>query len=285
MSRPRAERPERTEPGTRGPGPEALRRFDRRFRRLRARVETFPRDPRFNAFHWLHDCWLLAWQIEYSVERMRERAAARRQAAPAGSRPADADFETGYYADNAVVRLASFRDKLALCLWSYFTDFDPERSRADFWRVLEMLTAQNRLIGPGAQRALAVLRPLAEEPAILRDYRNQKIHRREPRVELSGVAPHHDAPYLVPLTTKRQWSAFDRRLAATYPDRGLRAWARERCTRDGVAYGTFRSERLFAYGELEAAIRGHRRACYAAALGALDFLVRRPPLRGLGRGA
>ncbi len=180
-------------------------KFDRKYRRMRASIRSLPHDPKFNSFHWLRDCWILGREIEFSVSKMEERAEEYRRQVAEGDRPEHVDRLVSYYADNAVLRLMSFRDKLALCLWSFFNDFNPyQRGKLlNLESVVKRLSRMKSARRVGEGRALAILKPLRQrEPKILSKCRHLKVHRREPRVELYSVAQHHDWPYLVHLEGK-----------------------------------------------------------------------------------
>ncbi|MCK4302847.1 MAG: hypothetical protein KAY24_01260 [Candidatus Eisenbacteria sp.] len=250
------------------------------------RLRGIPFDPRFNAFHWISDCWFLTYQIEHSYHKMREAAKRYRETNRPGDNPSASIPELSYYADNTVVRLLSFSDKLALCMLSYFEDFDPNGDTAlcgisDVVRVLEASTGRARL---GINQALAILGPvLKRRPRVLKRYRHYKIHRREPRIELFGIQAHHDVPYLVRVRSDRDMNMLRSEIKAQYTDPAMQRLMLERSKVLGIHYRNVdanENRRLFSYQRIDKAIKEYRRVCYEGADKSATFLKRRKPFRG-----
>ena len=141
---------------------------------------ALPYDPRFNAIHWMLDCWHLSYQIEYSWHQVDDVARAYRCSNRPGQNPSDAIPKLGYYADNAVIRLMSFADKLGLCLYSYYEDFNPNGNDVllSLKGIVGSLENGSTLRNRGADKAAAILRPLLQKrPRVLKLYRDSKVHR------------------------------------------------------------------------------------------------------------
>jgi hypothetical protein len=198
--------------------------------------------------------------------------------------PQHTDFHVAYYADNAVIGVFSLRDKLALALWSYFVDFNPYEDirLADLGGVVKGLTELSRAGGKSGRKARELLLPLLGLPKSLRAYRHMKIHRREPRIEIYGVAAHHDWPYLVAVVDEADHDRFREELRRVYPDPKLRRAVERGCIVRGVTYRTLdlrENKRLMTYRSLHNALLSYRRICYAVAADAILFLRRRAPFR------
>ena len=189
---------------------------------LRGAITGIPFDPRFNAIHWAADAELLCREIVYSICWMLAYAETYKQGSKKGERPSDVDFWVQYFSDNAASRIDSCRDKLALLAWSYYCAFNPEEGRVlDYGQVVERLTYPVKfglkLSGQGQLvRYLALLQ--GSDFQRVERYRNLKIHKREPRIEIYGVEPHHDWSYMVPLTDPKEIAAWKAGLARQYPD-------------------------------------------------------------------
>lgn len=263
-----------------------LDRFRKKVNAITSSIRgPLPLDPRFNSVHWLFDCQALCNQIEHSASKMREFCIRYRADVRPGERMANIDPHVSYYADNVVIRLLALRDKLALCVWAYFCPFRPFDSslRLNLRYVLDYLTrpAQYRIPVAAASSAHQVLSPLARFPRTLKQYRDMKIHGREPRVELYKVQPHHDWPYVVPVETEKEERVFESQLARAY-DAEQRKFIRRTSRIRGTLYRRLSMEenaRLISYSALEKSCLQYRATCYRACDQVASFLRRRGPFR------
>jgi hypothetical protein len=203
---------------------------------------------------------------------------------PAGSRPAHTNFYVSYYADTALTRIDSCRDKLALAVWAHFSSFNPEREREvlDYGQVCARLGAQVkfglRLRGSEPFRqCLAGLR--TNEFQKVEEYRHLKIHRREPRIELHGVKPHHDWEYFVPLVEPSEISRWKKRLQEQYPGPEMKFIERG-CYVRGVPYDRRRLKgRLWNYGEVDHLVEHCLSRLMTSSTGCFRLLRGRAPFR------
>lgn len=100
------------------------------------------------------------------------------------------------------------------------------------------------MLGSSAEVALNILQPLLQEPKKLRRYRNFAIHKREPRIEIYGVASHHDWSYMV--------GSIRAELRKQSPDAEMRKVIADSCKYRGVTYRKLKqveNYRLFDYAE------------------------------------
>ena len=67
-------------------------------------------------------------------------------------------------------------------------------------------------------------------------YRNLKIHRMEPRIEIYGVKPHHGWDYMYPLYEQNEIIRWERELENLYPDPEFRKLIAKGCYIDGVLF-------------------------------------------------
>ena len=180
-------------------------------------------DPRFNAVHWAFDLSGLCRQIVFSYLWMNAYARFYKDTVSPGSLPAHTNFYVTYFADNCITRLDSSRDKLALLVWAFYCPFNPEKRNEviDYPKVIERLEHPVRfaLRMKGVVPFLRCLKLLdGDEFRRVERYRHLKIHRREPRIEIYGVAPHHDWSYMLPLTDEREIARWEKELERLYPN-------------------------------------------------------------------
>ena len=191
-----------------------------------------PFNPKFNAMHWAFDVSMLCREVAYGLMWMNAYATYYMSKVKPGEQPAHVDFQVSYFADNSVSRIDSCRDKLALMVWSFYCAFNPEEKKEVLiyedvvkrlkWPVKYGLNLRGQKV---FLRALNILQ--GEDFVRIGRYRDFKVHRREPRIEIYGVKPHHDWTYLVPLTEDGEIARWRHSLAKQYKD----PWMRERIER------------------------------------------------------
>lgn len=264
----------------------------KRFRRSSESIQNAPSsgglpfDPRFNAVHWAHDVAGLCRQIIYGYCWMNSYAIFYKNNVEIGSRPAHTNFHVTYYADNCVTRIDSCRDKIALMVWAYFSSFNPENKREvlDYQQVRARLRAPVKF-GLTLKKAESFLKYLemlhGNEFKRLENYRHPKVHRREPRIEIYGVRPHHDWPYMIPLVEPSEIERFKEKLIEMYPDQRLRMHVEAGCKIQGVFFDQRTlKDRLWSYSSIRNSIKSCAKKLLVAGDGCFRILRRRAPLRG-----
>jgi hypothetical protein len=84
------------------------------------------------------------------------------------------------------------------------------------------------------------------------NYWHLKIHRREPRIEIYGIAPHHDWSYMFPLTEKKEIGRWERELEKQYPDPVFRSHIKQGCYVNGVLFERRKiKDRLWDFSEVQ----------------------------------
>ena len=246
-----------------------------------------PTDHRFNAIHWVMDVKDLCYQIGYSYCWMKAYADHYKTEEPRGEEPAHTDFRVSYYADNCITRIDSCRDKNALMVWAYYCAFDPEKPVLDYQQIIERLKAPIKfgLALRGVHRFLQYLELLNNgQFKIVEKYRHSKIHRREPRIEIYGVEPHHDWPYLYALTNPKEIQQEIQRLRESLANEHVDALLRERAeegsrSRDVLFVKRRVEDRLWNYEDLQSVIRNSLLKLLVSGGGCIRVLRRRAPFR------
>lgn len=233
--------------------------YSRAFTSLKNSVDKggFPFDPRFNAVHWAFDVADLINQIIYSYCLMNCYAESFKVKHKKGSLLSHVDFHVLFYADNCITRIYSCRDKLALMVWAYYSPFNPEKKK----EVLTYSSILDRLKNPARcgllinhhTKFLMYLENLkGSDFSFVEGYRHLKIHRREPSIEIYGVKPHHDWPYLIPILDKKDKRKFEDSLKKQYPNDKLREIVLKRCYINGVLFDQKKIiGRLYSYKDIK----------------------------------
>lgn len=170
-------------------------------------------------------------------------------------------------------------------VWAFYCPFNPEKKDeiADYKRVVERLRYpikfglklknQNDFL-----KYLEILRGTDFDR--IEKYRHLKIHRRETRVEIYGVAPHHDWDYMFPLVGKNDIARWEKELEKQYPDPQHHARIRQMCYIDGVLFDRRKTkDRLWDFGEVQKHIKSCLIKLLKASDGCFRTLRRRSPLR------
>jgi hypothetical protein len=214
-------------------------------------------DPRTNAVHWAFDVSELCRQIAISYLWMKAYASFYKEQVSPGSLPAHTDFHVTYFADNCITRMDSIRDKLALTAWAFYCPFNPEKRNEvlDYRKIIE------RFQNPASfGLKLIKQKPFFEclrllqgsEFGRIEHYRHLKIHRREPRIEIYGIAPHHDWSYILPLTDPKDISRWEAVLKETYPEPDFRERIKNNCFIGGTLFEQRKlKDRVWDYSEVE----------------------------------
>ena len=113
-------------------------------------------------------------------------------------------------------------------------------------------------------------------------YRHLKIHRREPRIEIYGVEPYHDWPYMLPLKEKNDIVRWEGELEKQYPDPKFREHIKKGCYIDRVLFERrIIKDRLWNFEEIQKHIESCLIKLLKASDGCFRILNRRLPLRGV----
>ncbi len=244
-----------------------------------------PFDPKFNAVLWAFDVARLCNEITFSYCWMNSYAEFYKKRVSPGSQPAHVDFHVSYFVDNCITRIDSWRDKLALMVWAFYCAFNPEKRDEilDYQRIVDRLKFpirfglklknQNDFL-----KYLEVLRGADFDR--VEEYRNFKIHRREPRIEIYGVEPHHDWDYTLPLIDKNDIASWEEELKKQYPDPKFREHVKNGCYIDGVLFDRRKIKgRLWNFEEVQKHIKSCLIKLLIASDGCFRILRRRLPLR------
>lgn len=246
---------------------------------------SLPFDPKFNAVHWAFDAAELCKEIVFSYCWMNSYAELYKKQVSPGTQPAHVDFHVSYFADNCVTRIDSCRDKLALMVWAFYCPFNPENKNEvlDYQRIVERLNCPIKF-GIGIKNQNAFLKHLeilrGSDFSRIEKYRHLKIHRREPRIEIYGVASHHDWDYMLPVVDKHNIARWEKELERQYPDPQSRESIKKGCYINGVLFESRRIEdRLWNFGEVQKHITTCIIKLLKAGNGCFRTLRNRPPLR------
>jgi len=241
---------------------------------------TVPFDPRYNATAWALDCLALVREIVYSYCWM-EAYAASDEVQKEGN-----VFHLRYYADNCIVRIASFKDKAALVAWAYYCPFSPEQRREvlAFEHIMERLRCPVRF-GLRIVGQKAFLRELQglEVPCFKRamDYRHRKIHRLEPKIVIRKPTDSDGWRYMYPLFRTDEIEKWRKRLEKTYPSKSLRSAVEENCRIRETLYDRRPTkDEYWYYRDVKRFTGECLKTCICVARGVSAILRRRAPLRG-----
>jgi hypothetical protein len=244
-----------------------------------------PFDPKFNAVLWAFDVTRLCNEIIFSYCCMNSYAESYKNRITPGSQPAHADFHVSYFADNCITRIDSCRDKLALMIWAFYCAFNPEKrdEMLDYQRILDRLRCPMRF-GLKLKNQNDFLKYLENLHGLdfdrVEEYRNFKIHRREPRIEIYGVEPHHDWPYMFPVINKNDIARWKEALKKQYPDPKHREHVKNGCYIDGILFDRRKiKDRLWDFEEVQRHIKSCIIKLLKASDGCFRILRRRLPLR------
>jgi len=251
----------------------------------KAALESHTLDPKFNTIHWAHDVALVCEEIKYSIISMRTYASAYKEENLAGSTPSSVSPSVAYYADNAITRIHSCRDKIALMVWAYFCPFNPLKRD----EVLDYIKVKSRLDTPFKygitidhhELFLVHLNKLdSAEFKRITEYRHMKIHRREPQIEIYGVKSFHDWGYNLPVVKDIEIQEWEDSIKDDPFEQDLPGELRKQCTYDGVLYDNIKlPSRLWDYVEIDKIIESTSSSLVSAAVGCFKVLRRRAPFR------
>jgi hypothetical protein len=251
--------------------------------------DTWPRARQFNirsnAVHWAFDVFRLLREVTFSVAYMNAHAILYKKRVNPTSAPAHVDLYVSYFADNCVTRIDSCRDKIALMIWAFYVPFNPEQKSEvlNYGKVLERIRCPLKF-GLDIRNHggfLSILEKLqSQDFKRVEKYRDLKIHRREPRIEMYGVQPHHDFPYLLPVTDKeeiKRWKAALRRQYATFGARELQI-LEEGCYIDGVLFDQrCLKDRVWGFEAIKSHIENCLISLLSASASCFQILNRRLP--------
>jgi len=253
--------------------------------RKSASKASLPFDPRFNAVHWGFAVSSLCREIAFSYCWMNAYARHYKGQTPPTAQPANVHFHVSYFADNAITRIDSCRDKISLMVWAFYCPFNPEKRPEilDYAMVLDRLKHPLRFglslnNHKGFVSLLETLR--GQDFTRIVTYRHLKVHRMEPRIEIYGVKSHHGWDYMFPLYEHNEIIRWKRELENLYPDQEFREHIAKNCYIDGVLFETRKiKDNLWSYGEVQAQIRSCLAKLLQATAGCFDILRNRTPLK------
>jgi len=251
---------------------------------------SLPFDPRFNAVHWGFAVNSLCREIAFGFCWMNAYANHFKAQVGQGSQLANVDFHASYFADNCITRIDSCRDKIALMVWAFYCPFNPEKRHEtlDYQLVLERLKYPLRfgLNLKGQEDFIELLEILkGKDFDRIETYRNYKIHRIEPRIEIYGVKPHHGWDYMFPLYEKREIQEWEKELEKRYPDNNFREHIKKGCHINGVLFEMRKiKDSLWDYADVSIQIRTSLIKLLKASAGCFTILPRRSPLRKKPKG-
>lgn len=250
-----------------------------------AASKVLPFDPKFNAVLWAFDVVELCKEIAFSCCWMNSYGEFYKKRVRRGSQPAHVDFNVSYFADNCITRIDSCRDKLALMVWAFYCPFNPEKKKEvlDYPKIVERLRFPIKF-GFDLKNQNEFLKHLdtlmGTDFDQIEKYRHLKIHRREPRIEIYGVEPHHDWPYTLPIIDKIDISRWEEELKKQYPDPKFREHVKESCHIDGVLFDRLKiRDRLLDFEEVQKHIKTCLIKLLKASDGCFRILRRRLPFR------
>lgn len=181
-------------------------------------------DSRFNSIFWTFHVWTLLKEIVHGLCWMRAWAKYYKQ----NVRPQDGLSHhspyVSYYASDCMIRIHSCRDKLSIMALTFYLPLNPEKEEdiRSFWPNIKTLSSQEVNLPTDEIKAfkpyLEILRN--DDFTKIEIYRNLKIHRREPIIEMYGAAPHHDWSYVFQV---EDIDEFAKRMMSEYPDPNYRA--------------------------------------------------------------
>lgn len=240
-----------------------------------------PFNPKFNAFHWAVDVRALCHEIGYSYCWMKAYADYYKTEVPEGEIPAHPNFHVSYYAGNCITRIDSCRDKNALMVWAYYCAFDPEKRVLDYEQIIKQLKYPVKfgLVLKGADSFLKYLELLNNGPfKVIKKYRDLKIHRREPGIEIYGVKSHHDLPYMFPLTKPSEKQRWRDSIAKEHSDASMYALIEKQSMIGGVLFEQRRvKDRVWSYQDLQRNLKNCLLKLLVAGNGCFRVLCRRKP--------
>jgi len=246
---------------------------------------AFPFNPRFNAVYWAQDVDRLVREIGFGVFWTKAYAKYYRQQKEMWvDKPSHVDFHVSYFADNCITRLVSCRDKIALMVWAFYEPFNPEEKVLTYEQVREQLRVPGEF-GRKLSNHGIFLKHLdaldTQDFNVLKKYRDLKIHRREPRIEIFGVDPAHDAPYMLPVS-KDRLQAWEESIRKQYPncqECAIQVLIRG-CYINGVPFEQRKlKNRVWGYARVKGHIERGLAQILEAASACFRFLRRRSPLR------
>ena len=178
---------------------------------------------------------------------------------------------------------------MALMVWAYFCPFNPDIRK----EILVYEDIVDKLTNPikyglkfkGHKSFLKHLMKLKKDDfkcfERIERFRHQKIHRREPRVEMFLAGSHHEIECCIPLTNKKLEKKWDDTLKDLYPrDPSLREQIKNQCHIGGVPYGSFKPRNIvWEYDVLHKDIFEGLKAILDSVGGCLKILSRKPPLK------
>lgn len=246
---------------------------------------SLPFDPRFNAVHWGFAVSSLCREIAFGFFWMNAYANHYKGQVGQGTQPANVDFRVSYFADNCITRIDSCRDKIALMVWAFYCPFNPERRHEtlDYQRVLERLKYPLRfgLVFKNQEDFVKLLEILkGKDFDRIETYRNYKIHRIEPRIEIYGVKPHHGWDYMFPLYEKREIQEWEKGLEKQYPNKDFCEHRKKGCHINGILFDMRKiRDSLWDYDEVSKQTKSSLIKLLKASAGCFSILTRKSPLR------
>jgi hypothetical protein len=265
---------------------EEWKKFNRAYKKLdSATYDILPFDPKFNSVVWAFDIVHLISEIALSYCWMISFVEYYKKNTTPNSQPSHSDFYVTYFADNAIMRINSCRDKVALMVWAFYCPFNPEKKDEilNYSQILDRFKKPHKYCLKLTKHEVfleQILKLNSQPFNRISEIRHSKIHRREPIIEIFGVESFHDLGYMIPLTDKNEILKFDEELKRQYPDPDMREVVKENCYIDGILYDSIRLNRhLFDFKEIEEKIHECLYTLLCVTTGCFNVLKRRSPLR------
>jgi hypothetical protein len=234
------------------------------FEMERKKWGALPHHPIRNVVIWSFDIALLLGETLLSLKNMMSAARYYRATTEENSLPSHTDKFVSFYANVLFVLIETIKDKIGLMVYSTLEDFDPGEGKhlPSFETILKKLREISKDDNSPhrkwvAETLLSKILPLDknEELNYVERFRHSKIHRMEPRIEIFGIKPHHDWPYLVKISendVSSEVKKIDLELKQAQPNDETRSRIIKRCFIDGRLYVDKKMEgRLFSYDEVE----------------------------------
>jgi hypothetical protein len=242
-------------------------------------------DPRFNPVHWAFNVYAICREIMFSYCWMNAYATFYKMNISQSSQPAHVDFYVSYFADNCVTRIDSCRDKLALMVWAYYCPFNPEKRDEvlDYDKIIERLRYPVKF-GLSIESKDGFLEFLeiasGDDFKCIETYRNFKVHRIEPRLEIYGVEEHHGWDYMLPLFDQNSIKLWEDELKKQYKNESYRERIKQSCHINGVLFNKRRIKNsIWSFDQVQKQINSCMTKLFQATGSCFLELLKKPPFK------
>ena len=230
----------------------------------RKKWRGLPHHPIRNVVIWSYDLASLLGEAILSLKNMMSAARFYRSTTEENLLPSHTDKFVSFYANVLFVLIETIKDKIGLMAYSSLEDFDPvgETYLPNYEMTLKKLketskddnSSHRKWVADALLSKILLLDKNADFNYVER-FRHSKIHRMEPRIEIFGIKPHHDWPYLVKISkddVSLEIKKIDEDLKRSQPNEETRNRIIKGCFNKGILYVDKKVEgRLFSYDEVE----------------------------------